>query len=82
MEGAYNGTAPTPVLMEELCNELGEVMGRPSWLPVPDFALKAALGEGATVVLDGQQVVPERTLNSGFSYRYARLRDALRDIVA
>ena len=67
--------------MEELCNELGAVMGRPSWLPVPEFALKAALGEGATVVLDGQQVIPERTLGSGFSYKYASLRDALRAIV-
>jgi NAD dependent epimerase/dehydratase family enzyme len=31
-------------------------MGRPSWLPVPDFALQTLLGEGATVVLEGQKV--------------------------
>lgn len=38
----------------------GTVLGRPSWLPVPDFALQTLLGEGAGVVLDGQRVLPAR----------------------
>ncbi len=37
--GVYNATAPNPVRMSELCSSLGSVLGRPSWLPVPDFAL-------------------------------------------
>ena len=48
--GVINGTAPNPVRLAELCDQLGHALGRPSWLPVPDFALKAVLGEGATVV--------------------------------
>lgn len=47
--GVYNGTAPKPVTMAQLCSELGSVMGRPSWLPVPDFALNTLLLEGAQV---------------------------------
>lgn len=39
--GVINGTAPNPVRLAELCEQLGHVLGRPSWLPVPDFALKA-----------------------------------------
>lgn len=50
MSGVINGTAPNPVRLAEMCEQLGNVMGRPSWLPVPDFALKAVLGEGASVV--------------------------------
>ncbi len=39
-KGIYNATAPNPVRMSELCASLGNVLGRPSWLPVPDFALQ------------------------------------------
>jgi NAD dependent epimerase/dehydratase family enzyme len=42
--------------MKEFCQILGEVMKRPSWLPVPDFALEILLGEGAKIVLEGQEV--------------------------
>jgi NAD dependent epimerase/dehydratase family enzyme len=38
--GIYNATAPQPVRMGELCGALGNILGRPSWLPVPDFALQ------------------------------------------
>lgn len=50
MTGVINGTAPNPVRLSEMCDHLGSVLGRPSWLPVPDIALKAVLGEGACVV--------------------------------
>lgn len=38
--GVLNGTAPNPVRMSEMCKALGDQMGRPSWVPVPDFVLK------------------------------------------
>lgn len=40
--GVVNGTAPTPVRMNEMCGALGEALGRPSWLPVPGFALQVS----------------------------------------
>ncbi len=77
VSGVVNGTAPQPVTMGEFCQVLGQTMQRPSWLPVPNFALKLLLGEGATVVLDGQKVLPNRTLNLGFQYEYPDLKSAL-----
>ena len=81
MEGVFNATAPNPVRMSEFCQALGDVLHRPSWLPVPSFALEALLGEGALVVLEGQQVLPKRTTSSGFDYQYPTVKQALKDIL-
>lgn len=81
IEGVYNGTAPNPVRMTDLSQTMGQVMSRPSWLPVPAFALEALLGDGAKVVLEGQQVIPKRTLESGFEYEYPNLPSALKQIL-
>lgn len=81
MEGPYNATAPHPVRMTELSNTLGDVMHRPSWLPVPAFALEALLGDGAKVVLEGQQVLPKRTQETGFQYQYPTVKPALEQVV-
>ncbi|WP_414530731.1 TIGR01777 family oxidoreductase [Nodularia chucula] len=81
MEGVYNATAPHPVRMADLSRTLGEVMQRPSWLPVPGFALEVLLGDGAMVVLKGQQVIPQRTLGAGFEYQYPDLKPALSQIL-
>jgi hypothetical protein len=82
MSGAYNATAPNPVRMNELCQQLGETMGRPSWLPVPGFALELLLGEAAQVVLKGQKVLPQRTEATGFQFQYPTLKEALTQILA
>jgi uncharacterized protein len=78
MSGTFNATAPQPVKMKDLCVQLGDVMARPSWMPVPGFVLETMLGEGATVVLDGQQVVPQGFLDRGFKFQYPELSVALR----
>lgn len=80
-KGVINGTAPNPVRLAEMCEQLGSVLGRPSWLPVPDIALKAVLGEGATVVLEGQKVLPTRAKELGFPFKYRYVRDALKAIM-
>ncbi|MEH2024929.1 thylakoid membrane protein ThyD [Nostoc sp.] len=81
IEGVYNATAPNPVRMSDLSQTLGQVMNRPSWLPVPAFAIEALLGDGAIVVLEGQQVIPKRTVQTGFEYKYPNLRSALTQIL-
>ncbi|PSB21699.1 TIGR01777 family protein [Phormidesmis priestleyi ULC007] len=81
MEGVFNATAPQPVRMAEMTTTLGQVMNRPSWLPVPSFALEAMLGDGAKVVLEGQEVLPKHTLANGFEYQYLTIKPALEEIL-
>ena len=76
-----NGVAPTPVTMAGLCESVAEATGRPNWLPVPGFALRAALGEGAAVVLDGQKVLPKRAEALGFEFQYEEIDEAMEAIV-
>jgi len=81
LEGVFNATAPNPVRMAEFSHTLAQVLKRPSWLPVPGFALEVLLGDAAVVVLEGQQVLPKRTLQSGFEYQYPKLKLALENIL-
>jgi len=67
----------TSVRNAELSQALGKALGRPSWLPVPGFALRAALGELADYALHGRRVVPKRLRELGFTWTYPNLDEAL-----
>ena len=75
--GAVNATAPQPVTMQQFCLELGRVLHRPSWAPVPAAILHLLLGDMADLLLTGQRVIPQVSLQRGYQYTYPELRPAL-----
>jgi uncharacterized protein len=79
--GAYNLTAPAPVTNGEFGRVLARVIHRPFWLAVPAFALKLILGAQSKLVLEGQEVLPERLKQGGFKFQYPYLHEALEDIL-
>lgn len=79
--GPFNLTAPDTVTNAGFGRTLGKVLGRPSFMPVPGFAMRLAFGEMSTVLLDGQRAVPQRLLELGFTFRYPKLEDALRELL-
>ena len=82
LRGVFNLTAPQPVTMKEFCQILGKVLNRPSWLSVPVFAARLALGEMADeMLLSGQRVLPGRLLASGLKFKHPDLEKALSDIM-
>ena len=79
--GPINLTGPNPTTNREFSKVLGRVMFRPSFVPLPGFALKLAIGDAATLVLDGQRVVPQRLQQLGFNFAYPDLSLALHDLL-
>jgi len=75
--GAVNATAPNPVTMRDFCRILGRVLHRPSWTPVPAFALRLLLGEMADMLLAGQRVLPAVAQKLGYTFKYPTLYEAL-----
>lgn len=80
-QGAYNLTAPNPLTNAKFGKALGRVMKRPSLVPVPGFVFRLLFGEVATVVLDGQRVLPQRLIDLGFEFKYPEVADALQEIL-
>ncbi|HYV48125.1 MAG TPA: TIGR01777 family oxidoreductase [Myxococcaceae bacterium] len=71
--GPLNATAPEPVTNADFTKALGRALHRPTFLRAPAAALRLALGEMSTLLLDGQKVLPRRTLETGFRFAYPTL---------
>ena len=82
ISGPVNSVAPNPVRNAEFANILARTLGRPTLLPaLPAFLLRALLGEFANVVLKGQRVIPKKLMETGFSFRFPTLQQALEDLL-
>jgi uncharacterized protein (TIGR01777 family) len=82
LEGAVNGTAPSPVTNAEFTRILAKSLHRPALFPIPGFALKMIFGEMAEVLLGSQRVLPRAAQDSGFRFQYAQLEPALQDLLS
>ncbi len=79
--GVVNGVAPNPIRMNEFSNSLGQALGRPSLLAVPGPILKLILGDGARVVLEGQNVQPQRLNKLKFKFSFPTINAAFKTIL-
>ncbi|MCK6599393.1 MAG: TIGR01777 family oxidoreductase [Bdellovibrionaceae bacterium] len=81
LTGVFNGVSPAPVMNKTFSRELANTLRRPLGLPIPAFMLKILFGEMSRVILSDQKVYPERVIQSGFSYKFTSLREALEDLL-
>lgn len=82
MSGPVNVVAPEPVRNAEFGRTLGRVLGRPSFLPLPAFAVKLLLGElGENLLLHSQRVRPDALTAGGYTFRFPTLEPALRHLL-
>jgi hypothetical protein len=81
ISGPVNVCSPNPVRNKDLAKALGKALHRPSFIPAPGFMVKWVLGEFGSVILEGQRVLPQRLLESGFVFQYPDIERALQSIV-
>lgn len=82
LRGAVNAASPNPVTNEEFTKTMGEVLYRPTFLPIPEFAVNFVLGEmGDALLLDSLRVEPKRLKEADYEFKFPDLRSALEHAV-
>lgn len=73
MHGVYNAVAPHPLRQIDFTHAIARKWQRKARFALPAWALKAGLGELATVLLSSQKVVSKRLTQTGFQFFYPEL---------
>jgi uncharacterized protein (TIGR01777 family) len=82
LRGPVNAVSPHPVTNQEFTKTLGQILQRPTVLPMPSFAARALFGEMAdALMLSSTRVEPERLINSGYEFQFPELDGALRHML-
>jgi len=82
LRGAVNVASPNPVTNEEFTKTLGEVLYRPTFLPLPEFAVNLVFGEmGDALLIDSTRVEPKRLQEAGYEFKFINLKSALEHAV-
>ncbi len=82
LRGAVNAVAPHPVTNEEFTDTLGEVLHRPTIIPIPAFGIKLLFGEkGEMLLLEGTRVLPKKLDDFSFEFKFANLKEALKYVL-
>ena len=81
--GPFNLAASEQVRNAVFVRTLGRVLGRPTLIPAPEFAIKIALGTQMAdeMLLLSQRVAATKLLGTGFEFRYPELEPGLRHVL-
>lgn len=81
LKGPFHLTAPEPVTNQEFSQTLASTLRRPCLLPMPEFVLRLVMGEMADLLIYGQNAIPQRLLDSGFTFQHPKLKGALEHLL-
>lgn len=82
VRGAVNSVSPNSVTNEEFTKVMGEVLYRPTFIPVPEFAVHMMFGEmGEALLLDSTRVIPKRLTDLGYKFKFPDLKKAIENAV-
>lgn len=79
-QGVANAVAPAPVSNKEFTKALAKAVRRPALFPAPPIALKLAMGELSTIVLDSQNIDCAALKQWNFTFKYPTVDKAMMQI--
>lgn len=79
--GVFNLTSPNPVTNKRFANLLSSTMYRPQIFRIPAFLIRLVMGESATMLVDGQRVIPQRLSDIHYRFTFEHLDEALRNLM-
>lgn len=83
LSGVVNAVSPNPATNWEFTKALGSVLRRPTFMPMPAFAARLALGEMVNeLLLPSARVMPTRLEQTGYAFQHPELRPALQELLA
>lgn len=83
VSGVLNGVAPEHVTNTDFTQAFAKALHRPAFFPVPGFLMHLVFGDiRAKVILEGQRVIPERTLNSGYEFQFPDIQSACNQLAS
>lgn len=90
VNGVLNGVAPEVIRHKEFTIAYARAKGRPCTLNVPSSATKLQEtvygfifgADVAPLLLSGQNIVPQRTLDLGYSFKFPTIDRACEDLVS
>lgn len=82
LSGAFNLAAPEHADNRTFIRKVAKALHRPCFLPaIPTFLLRAAMGAMSSMILEGSRVNGEKLVRAGFGFRFAKLDEALGDLL-
>ena len=77
IRGPLNVLAPEVLRERDAAREIGQAVGRPSWIPAPAAMMRLAMGEQADLLLHGRRAEPWRVLAAGHRFQYPTFHEAV-----
>ena len=81
VHGPLNVVSPSPAPEQAVAEAIAAALGRRSWLRVPAWAIRLAMGGASVLALGSRRVLPARALELGYVFRWSGLVSAVRSVL-
>ncbi|KAK7067638.1 hypothetical protein SK128_014340 [Halocaridina rubra] len=80
LTGVVNGVAPDVITNKDFASAFGKALWRPSFLPLPTFAVNLMFSEErGKIMTEGAKVVSKKAFESGYVFKYPDINSAAQE---